>query len=133
MGRAVVTHSEIRALLAAADKYEYLPSCEVRPAIAQLLDEVAETQRELERWKHGVQIEGDYVCPTSLERDSLRSRAENAERLLNEWPAAKRIEDATADTIAGQCVLVDAPHLTEVAPADLAAIAQDALGKVERP
>jgi hypothetical protein len=34
------------------------------------------TERELERWRHGVPIEGDYVCPHELEVTNLR--ADNA-------------------------------------------------------
>lgn len=30
-------------------------------------------QRELERWRHGKQIEGYYVCEAALERDALRT------------------------------------------------------------
>lgn len=51
-----------------------------RTALPALIEEVerlrrvrAATQRELERWKHGQQIEGDYVCPDSLEADRLRT------------------------------------------------------------
>ena len=35
--------------------------------------EVAALNRELERWRHGVQIEGDYVCPLSEEVAKLKS------------------------------------------------------------
>ena len=28
-------------------------------------------ERELERWRHGVPIEGDYVCPNALQADVL--------------------------------------------------------------
>ena len=34
--------------------------------IADLTRQLAEANRELERWRHGAQIEGDYVCPDSL-------------------------------------------------------------------
>jgi hypothetical protein len=53
--------------------------------IADLLEEAAtaheaalaraeKAEAELERWRHGVQIEGDYVCPLSLERDAALAR-----------------------------------------------------------
>lgn len=62
-------------------------------AVGPLLDEndslraeLAATRRELERWRHSEQIEGDYVCPAEQlleqrdevirERDSLRAEVE---------------------------------------------------------
>lgn len=36
-------------------------------------------KRELERWRHGVTVEGDFVCPDSLECERLRTA--NAELL----------------------------------------------------
>ncbi len=41
----------------------------------EALAKLAATQHELERWRHGQQIEGDYVCPDSL-------RLTEAKRLL---------------------------------------------------
>lgn len=50
--------------------------------IARLKAALLEQGRELERWKHGEQIEGDYVCPDSLaltearkELDAMRNAA----------------------------------------------------------
>lgn len=31
---------------------------------------------EIERWRHSVNIEGDYVCPRDLECDALRAEVE---------------------------------------------------------
>ena len=39
--------------------------------VAELEAELAATNRELERWRHGVMVEGDYVCPDSLRRTKL--------------------------------------------------------------
>lgn len=35
---------------------------------------VAKMERELERWRHGQQIEGDYVCPNALELERLKEK-----------------------------------------------------------
>lgn len=35
--------------------------------------------RELERWRHDVTVEGDFICPDSLALDEWKARAENAE------------------------------------------------------
>jgi hypothetical protein len=42
------------------------------------MEEVDSLHRELERWRHGVTVEGDYVCPAELELT-------NAAR-TNAWP-----------------------------------------------
>ena len=43
------------------------------PAVAlALLDECAAMERELERWRHGLTIEGDFVCPNALAADNAR-------------------------------------------------------------
>lgn len=39
--------------------------------VLRLRAELAATQRELERWKHGDQVEGDYICPSMLTEDRL--------------------------------------------------------------
>jgi len=43
----------------------------------KLKEKSAALERELERWRHGVQVEGDFVCPDSL-------RANELERQLRE-------------------------------------------------
>jgi len=40
---------------------------------------IDELERELERWRHGQQIEGDYVCPNALEATNLRLQLSAAE------------------------------------------------------
>lgn len=42
------------------------------PAVRELRDQLRATQAELERWRHGQQVEGDYVCPDSLELQRLK-------------------------------------------------------------
>jgi uncharacterized coiled-coil DUF342 family protein len=41
-------------------------------------------ERELERWRHGKQIEGDYVCEATLERDRYRAALEQISGLLGD-------------------------------------------------
>lgn len=41
------------------------------------------TQAELERWRHGIQVEGDYVCPDSLALIGLRSELERAKNTFH--------------------------------------------------
>lgn len=43
-------------------------------AVISLLDQLSSSTRELERWRHGVPIEGDYVCPDSLELTETKRR-----------------------------------------------------------
>lgn len=38
--------------------------------------------RELERWRHGNTIEGDFVCPNALERDTALARVAELEHLF---------------------------------------------------
>lgn len=38
--------------------------------------------READRWRHGVAIEGDYVCPADLERDALKSQLAECRAVL---------------------------------------------------
>jgi hypothetical protein len=47
-----------------------------------------QAERELERWRHGATIEGDFVCPNDL-RVMRLSRLEAAAR---EWRAGVRIK-----------------------------------------
>jgi hypothetical protein len=41
--------------------------------VKRLRAQVASLERELERWRHGVTIEGDHVCPDSLALNDARS------------------------------------------------------------
>ena len=41
--------------------------------IADLTRQLADANRELERWRHGVTIEGDFVCPDSLALSEARA------------------------------------------------------------
>lgn len=42
--------------------------------VAQALERrLAAAERELERWRHGVTIEGDFVCPDSLALNTART------------------------------------------------------------
>ncbi len=54
------------------------------------------TERELERWRHNLQIEGDYVCPDSLRANEAEARV----RELEEKLAAVDV-DGMAEALAG--------------------------------
>lgn len=41
--------------------------------LTALLDALDAAEREADRWRHGVPVEGDYVCPTSLALDQARA------------------------------------------------------------
>ena len=60
--------------------------------IARLRARVAELERELERWRHGQQVEGDYVCPDSLALTELRRMVR--ETLEDIIYAQKNIKDS---------------------------------------
>lgn len=41
--------------------------------VLRILDALDAAEREADRWRHGVPVEGDYVCPTSLALDQARA------------------------------------------------------------
>ena len=41
--------------------------------LSALRKRLAEAERERDRWRHGVPIEGDYVCPDSLRADAAEA------------------------------------------------------------
>ena len=41
--------------------------------VLDLTRQLADANRELERWRHGVTIEGDFVCPDSLALSEARA------------------------------------------------------------
>ena len=45
----------------------------VDKVVLDLTRQLAEANRELERWRHGVTIEGDFVCPDSLALSEARA------------------------------------------------------------
>ena len=58
-------------------------TCEREPApdprdveIARLRADNAALLREVERWRHGVTVEGDFICPDTLIGDELAKAAE---------------------------------------------------------
>jgi hypothetical protein len=63
-------------------------------------------ERELERWRHGQQIEGDYVCENALQRDLALSSAEalrvECERMRAVVEIAERGWYAPPQPFAGQ-------------------------------
>lgn len=63
----------------------------LRSECDRLRAENAAQSRELERWRHGVTVEGDFVCPDSLALDITRTRIFELEQALRE--ARQFIED----------------------------------------
>lgn len=53
---------------------------EVR-AIGALIERCAAAECETDRWRHGVPIEGDHVCPDSLALDDARTRLAKLEQV----------------------------------------------------
>lgn len=47
--------------------------------VTELRGEITALNRELDRWRHGYPVEGDYVCPGDLRADLERDRANEAE------------------------------------------------------
>jgi hypothetical protein len=47
------------------------------------IGEVESAHRELERWRHGVTIEGDYVCPAELELTNRAPTTADIQRLAD--------------------------------------------------
>ena len=75
---------------------------------------LAAAEREQDRWRHGVPIEGDYVCPDSLALTEMTKRAERAEALLKEAEPAVRFAEANDRHIAWADTLSRiADHLSE--------------------
>ena len=65
--------------------------------------------READRWRHGVPIEGDYVCPDSLRADAAEKRAAEAEATIASVVHVTREYYQDGDTIADTVtVIVDA-------------------------
>ncbi len=58
----------------------------LRREVQRLVIVVWQQDRELDRWRHGVMIEGDYVCPRDLECDFWKRAAEQALRI---WERAE--------------------------------------------
>lgn len=70
--------------------------------------DLAAAEREADRWRHGLPVEGDYVCPTAQERDAAIARAERAERERDDLRARLLSEaDASRASIASLGGLVE--------------------------
>lgn len=72
--------------------------------IGALREYMAAQERELERWRHDVTVEGDFVCPGELaasnlrdEKSRLNSRVEALEAELREARSACASAAATAE------------------------------------
>lgn len=57
---------------------------EVGRAYRRVLDERDAANRELERWRHGNMIEGDFVCPDSLALTEARAECEALSKTITE-------------------------------------------------
>lgn len=93
-----------KAVLDGAHERDYL-----RTRQAELEKERDAAVREADRWRHGITIEGDFVCPTALERDELKAACERMRAVLD--AAAKvsqlrerqsRLGDVDYDQLDGQ-------------------------------
>lgn len=77
--------------------------------------DLAAAEREADRWRHGLPVEGDYVCPTAQERDAAIARAEAAERQCAAWAesgtemttALARVSEALGEGGDGSVTLLD--------------------------
>lgn len=54
----------------------------VQNRITELETQLAAANQELERWRHGATIEGDFVCPHQLEASNLRAELREVREAL---------------------------------------------------
>lgn len=66
--------------------------------------ELAASQRESDRWRHGVPVEGDFVCPDSLRADALSERLHEAEAIVD------YLSDAAVDALSGELSVMRAAY-----------------------
>lgn len=52
---------------------------------------LAAAERELERWRHGEPVEGDFVCPNALALDELRAQLARLTRTERQELAMRRL------------------------------------------
>ncbi len=93
-----------RALTAVQDELtnadaDWPPEATEAQMVARVLRELAATRAELERWRHDVTIEGDYVCPDSLALAEWKAKCHKAWSDLDGLPmgVGLRIRADTAE------------------------------------
>jgi hypothetical protein len=69
--------------------------------VLELIRDLASANRELERWRHNVPIEGDYICPDSLELTRLKNIL-SIHKVCSPW----RANDGSLQHD-GDCVFID--------------------------
>lgn len=58
-----------------------------RSEALRLRTSLAAAERELDRWRHGQPVEGDYVCPEALTVDAMRPVVALAATYVDVWKA----------------------------------------------
>jgi hypothetical protein len=81
--------------------------------IAELTAERDAAIREADRLRHGAPIEGDFVCPDSIERDSLKSKLAEVEAERDDLRESVRVWMASTADLGAQCQAKEA-KLAEV-------------------
>lgn len=66
------------------DAESLLESARLQGESVRQLGQIVELRAEVERWRHGVQIDGDYVCPDSLALTEARAEVERLQ-FRYEW------------------------------------------------
>lgn len=77
----------------------------------EALTRAAAAERERDRWRHGVPIEGDYACPDSLRADAAEHERDEARRERDE---ARTERDRANAALAEQCCLAMAAQGVEM-------------------
>jgi hypothetical protein len=87
------------ALQRTRDMYTRMTVCWVGlgEEVTRLRADLAASQREADRWRHGVPIEGDYVCPDALRADAAEQRAKSLEADLESLRAELAAANARVD------------------------------------
>lgn len=98
-GRAKIWVEELRSLVDAAKEAQKIAVDKARLEL-----ELAASQRESDRWRHGVPVEGDFVCPDSLRADALSERLHEAEAIVD------YLSDAAVDALSGELSVMRAAY-----------------------
>ena len=83
--------------------------------VLDLTRQLAEANRELERWRHGVTIEGDYVCPDSLAlSEALRVNGDLTRQLAEARAEIERLQLALDYPLTSSTQLTAADKIREL-------------------
>jgi len=107
----VMAEREDAAFIAAARTREPL----LAAGVLDLTRQLAEANRELERWRHGVTIEGDYVCPDSLAlSEALRVNVDLTRQLAEARAGNERLQLALDYPLTSSTQLTAADKIREL-------------------